>query len=176
MSYNNGEKITDYSQIEEDFNRLFCEITSKDLKATVRILGVPEIYKHTKDKEKHAALKRGFLWVPNRIWIREMPVYQMFYELAHEAGHAAKPYFDTVYAEEIKASLFQHIFSQRVKQRNFEWLDNFVLFEAYRRDHIERTYPKYATYYNKAQDLAKKVNNDFAEGTRIISSILDCLR
>lgn len=176
MAQDNRKLITDYFQIQSDFDALFHEVTSREFNARVRILSVPEIYKHTDGRP--AVLKRGFLWVPNRICIREMPIHEMFYELAHEAGHTTKPYFDneSLDAEETKACLFQLLFSQKVKTRNFEWLDDFVSFEAYRRGHIERTCPKYDEYHNAAQHIARETNNNFAEGVRYVSSILDSLR
>jgi hypothetical protein len=167
--------ITDYSQIQAEFDRLYNDVTSQDFKARVKILGTPEVYEHTHGRT--AALVRGFLWTPAKIWIREMPNYQMFYELAHEAGHSAKPYFEntSLDAEETKACLFQHIFSQMVKTEKFEWLDDFVAFEAYRKDHISRNDPKYLDYHNAAQHIARQSNNDFAKGVQHISLILKFL-
>ena len=167
--------ITDYSQIQEDFDRLYHDITSQDFKAKVKILGYPEIYNYTHGRS--AALQRGLLWISPKIWIREMPDYQMFYELAHEAGHSTKPYFEntSLEAEETKACLFQHLFSQRIKAENFEWLDDFVAFEAYRKDHISRKDPKYIKYHNAAQHIANQSDDNFARATQHISSILKSL-
>jgi hypothetical protein len=164
--------ITKYSQIQKDFDRLYHEIVSQEFQAKVKILGTPQIYTHTHGRT--AALKRGFLWMPTKIWIREMPEYQMFYELSHEAGHFTKPYFEntSLDAEETKACLFQHLFSEKIKTEKPEWLDDFVAFEIFRRDHILRKDPKYIEYHNVAQHIAKQTDYNFTKGTEYIASVL----
>ena len=106
-----------------------------------------------------------------------MPEYQMFYELAHEAGNSTQPYFEgtSLDVEETKACLFQCLFSQRVKTEKFEWIDDFVAFESYRKDHISRNDPKYLEYHDAAQHIARQSNNDFTKGVQYISSILKSL-
>ncbi|MBT4377078.1 hypothetical protein HOD29_06915 [archaeon] len=164
--------IKDYSQIKNNFDEIYTKISQNKFNAKVKILGAPKIYRHTNGST--ACLRRGVFGMPNKIFIREMPIHEMFYELSHEAGHNIKPHLEdmSLHAEETKACLFQNLFSQEIKNKNFEWLNDFIIFEKLRRDHISRINSKYEVYHNAAEYIIGETGNDLFEGIDYICSKL----
>lgn len=133
-----------------------------------------EIYKHTNGNT--AAIKKKLFFGKNKIWIREMPIYQIFYELSHEIGHSIKPDLEgkSLHAEETKAVLFQYIFSKKLKENSFEWIDEFIAFEKFRIEHIKRKQPNtYGKYHEIAKQIVEQTSYDLEKGIRKIIEIVD---
>jgi len=85
--------INDFSQIQEEYLSCYEAVTSIPFSNKITVLPLPQIYKHTHGRP--AAMRRKALWRrKNHIWIREMPIYEMFYELSHEIGHTIPPFFE----------------------------------------------------------------------------------
>ena len=170
-----SQNITNFSQISTDFLKIYNQITSEEFNNKIIILDKSKIYKYTHGST--AVMMRKFLFGKNKIWIREMPIYQMFYELSHEIGHTLGPNLANkdLHAEETKATLFQYIFSKKVKEMNFEWIDEFIAFEKYRIDHIRREVPIYFKYHQIAKNVVEQANYDFKIGTNIIVQHLDSM-
>jgi len=163
------DDITDYSQIANDFSRLFHDVTGKKFNANVAIMDDVAIRAYVGEK-KSARIYRH-LFSKDSIYIRQMPIGQMFYELSHEAGHNAKPHFDNVFVEETKSCLFQYCFSKKVKESSFVWLDDFILFEKIRILDIQLEDPEYFLYHQIAQHVADHTDYDFNKGANLIKKI-----
>lgn len=154
--------ITNFTQIESDFLWIYNEITNQKFNNRINIFNASNPYKRI--NWRSAAMQRRILFWKNKIWIREMPVYQMFYELSHEVWHTIKPQLEKLdlHAEEIKAILFQYIFSKKIKESNLAWKYEFEKFERYRIEHIHRKDPEtYAQYHTIAKEIAELSNYCF---------------
>lgn len=165
--------ISNFSQIEKDFLKIYNKITDSPFNNKIIILNDTEIYKKT--NWSIAAIKRWILFWKNKIWIREMPIYQIFYELSHEIWHTLKPFLEhrDLHAEETKATLFQYVFSNVVKSSDFNRIDEFKWFEKFRIDHITRENPEtYAHYHRLAQSVAEDFNYDFEAWAKYIARVL----
>lgn len=171
-----SETICNFSQIELDFLKVYNSVTKEAFNNKIIILDSSKIYKHTHGSS--AAMRRRIWFGKNKIWIRQMPIHQIFYELAHEIGHTINPHLEnrSLDAEETKAILFQYVFSHKLKSFEFDWIEDFIAFEDYRIDHIRRTEPKYYQAHCAAKDIAKKTNYDFQAGISYIVQILDSIQ
>jgi hypothetical protein len=149
-------------------------ITNQPFKNKIIILPVPEIYKHT--NQSSAAMSRKIIFGKNKIWIREMPEYQIFYELSHEIGHTLKPNLEnrSLDAEEVKATLFQYCFVKAVKKLKLD-IPDFEKFVDFRINHINRTNPKYYEYHSVAKNIAINCNYNFDAGVETILKRLKLL-
>ena len=164
--------ISNFKDIEGKFLKIYYSITNQPFKNKIIILPVPEIYRHT--NQSSAAMSRKIIFSKNKIWIREMPEYQIFYELSHEIGHTLKPNLEhrSLDAEEVKATLFQYCFVKAVKKLKMD-IPDFERFVDYRIDHINRTNPKYSQYHNIARGIAMNCDYNFDAG---VKNIVDRLK
>ena len=163
--------IKNYHEIKTEFESIISQVTNQEFNVKITILPYPQIYEYTHGNS--AAFKKRFI-LKDEIWIREMPIPQMFYELSHEAGHAMKPYFGDrdIDAEETKACLFQQLFCNQIYKSDFNWLEDFALFKTLRLEHIKHNSPKYLRYHEAASDIAFATNQDFNSGSRYINDLL----
>ena len=151
-----------YDKIPKDFMKVYSMVTKQPFNNKIIILPSPEIYKYT--NKSSAAMTRKILIGKNKIWIREMPDYQMMYELSHEVGHTLKPQLEnkSLDAEETKAVLFQYCFVYQANKSNIDDLDLFNKFVKYRINHIREEGSVYVKYHEISEQISKNTNYNLA--------------
>jgi len=169
--YYSTDIITNYSQIKEDFESVFSKVTSQPFNAKVKILSFAEMKKY---HSRRAMLTRGILGFKDVIKLNQLPIYEIFFSLAHEAGHLVKPHLELydLAAEETKACLFQYYFNDKIKEKNFWWLDKFFECNHMRLEHTRATNSKYSMYYAEAKEIFD-ANYNFSHGVRCIINTLE---
>lgn len=155
------DEIQDFSIVKDYYLEIYNQITNQTFHNEIIILPHDELIKLT--NWRACMLNRWMFWFKNKIWISPLSIYVLFYEISHEIGHTIKPYFEnhSLHAEEIKATLFQYIFSYKLKQLNPSWITFYEMFEWFRNDHLKRKHPNdYYKYHQIASYVAENFNYD----------------